>query len=66
MRKQRPHIAGAGISCLDYIITSPRVAWGDTARVSRFSIQGGGLVATAMVACARLGRTVRALQFARR
>lgn len=48
-------IAGAGICCQDYIITSPRVEWGDTAQVSGYHVQGGGLVGTAMVACARLG-----------
>lgn len=50
-----PFIAGAGICCLDHIMVSPRVAWGDTAFVSNYDIQGGGLVATALVACARLG-----------
>lgn len=50
-----PRIAGAGICCLDYIVTSPRVHWGDTAHVTGFCTQGGGLVATALVACARLG-----------
>ncbi len=56
---ERPCIAGAGISCLDYIVVSPQVPWGDMALVSGFSIQGGGLVATAMVACARLGADCR-------
>lgn len=48
-------IAGAGIACLDYILTAPQVCWGDTVHVSAFCVQGGGLVATALVACARLG-----------
>ncbi len=48
-------IAGAGIACLDYIVTAPRVVWGDQAHVSGFVVQGGGRVATALVACARLG-----------
>ncbi|HPO12870.1 MAG TPA: PfkB family carbohydrate kinase [Candidatus Hydrogenedentes bacterium] len=48
-------IVGAGIACLDYIVAAPQVPWGDTAHVSAFCIQGGGLVATALVACARLG-----------
>jgi sulfofructose kinase len=50
-----PVIAAAGICCLDYIVTSPRVQWGDTSWVSDFRTQGGGLAATALVACARLG-----------
>ena len=55
MAKVQPKIAGAGICCLDYIVASPRVPWGDTAFVTDFQVQGGGLVATALVACARLG-----------
>ncbi len=50
-----PRIAGAGIACLDYIVASPSLNWGDTVHVSGFCTQGGGLVATALVACARLG-----------
>ena len=50
-----PKIAGAGIACIDYIVQSPKVAWGDTAIVSSYYQQGGGLIATALVACARLG-----------
>lgn len=50
-----PRIAGAGICCLDHIVTAPQAPWGDTALVSGYSVQGGGLVATALVACARLG-----------
>jgi sulfofructose kinase len=50
-----PVIAAAGICCLDYIVTSPRVQWGDTSWVTDFRTQGGGLAATALVACARLG-----------
>ena len=48
-------IAGAGISCLDQIVRAPQVNWGETGAVSEYFVQGGGLVATAMVACARLG-----------
>ncbi len=48
-------IVGAGIACLDYIVTAPQVEWGNQAHVSGFVVQGGGLVATALVACARLG-----------
>ncbi|HOE65116.1 MAG TPA: PfkB family carbohydrate kinase [Candidatus Hydrogenedentes bacterium] len=48
-------IAGAGICCLDHIVRSPSVPWGDTAEVSAYCVQGGGLAATALVTCARLG-----------
>ncbi len=50
-----PRILGAGLACLDYIVVSPQVPWGDTAIVTEFDMQGGGLVGTALVACARLG-----------
>lgn len=52
---QSIRIAGAGICCQDYILVSPRVEWGGTALVSNYCAQGGGLVGTALVACARLG-----------
>ncbi len=55
MLHTQPRIAGAGIACLDHIVTAPQVPWGDTALVTSYSVQGGGLVATALVACARLG-----------
>lgn len=48
-------VAGAGICCMDYIVVAPHVDWGDMAVVTDYLIQGGGLVGTAMVACARLG-----------
>lgn len=54
-----PVIAAAGICCFDYIVTSPRPQWGDTSWVSDFRTQGGGLAATAIVACARLGAYTR-------
>ena len=50
-----PAIAGAGVACLDYVFFSRRPAWGGTAEVEDFLVQGGGLVGTALVACARLG-----------
>jgi len=50
-----PRIAGAGICCLDHILTAPQVPWGGSAWVNDYRDQGGGLVATALVACARLG-----------
>lgn len=55
METKTPHIAGAGICCVDYIVAAPQVRWGDMALVSDYIVQGGGLVGTAMVACARLG-----------
>lgn len=58
-----PRVAGAGICCLDYIATSPRVEWGETASVTGFCVQGGGLVATALVACARLGAQCEMLSY---
>jgi len=51
----QPRIAGAGICCLDHILVAPRIPWGGTAHASDHLTQGGGLVATALVACARLG-----------
>lgn len=54
-----PVIAGAGIACLDHIIVAPQIPWGDSARVTSYHQQGGGLVATAIVACARLGARCR-------
>lgn len=49
-----PKIAGAGICCLDHIMVAPQIPWGDGTRASDYCAQGGGFVATAMVACARL------------
>lgn len=48
-------ISGAGIACQDYLFTAPETPRGGSAPVSDFLIQGGGLVGTALVACARLG-----------
>ncbi|MHB1000231.1 MAG: carbohydrate kinase family protein [Armatimonadota bacterium] len=50
-----PNIAGAGIACMDYIVKSPAVNWGDTALVSDYSMQVGGLVAMALITCRKLG-----------
>ena len=55
MTNKAVRIAGAGICCLDHIVVSPRVRWGDTTSICEYCIQGGGLVATALVACTRLG-----------
>ncbi len=56
-------IAGAGVACLDYIFASRRPSWGGTAEVEDFLVQGGGLVGTALVACARLGARCRLYGF---
>lgn len=54
-KEKDPQIAGAGVCCLDYIFFAPQIPWGETAQVEDSRTQGGGLVGTAMVACARLG-----------
>lgn len=48
-------ITGAGIACLDYIVSSPGIQWGDTALISNYSIQIGGLIAMALITCRHLG-----------
>jgi len=48
-------IAGVGVCCLDHIVVAPMIAWGDSTGIRDYCVQGGGLVATAIVACARLG-----------
>ncbi len=55
MSRRTPRIAGAGVCCLDRLVVTPPLAWGETAHIRRYVEQGGGLVATALVACARLG-----------
>lgn len=59
----RPKIAGAGICCLDHLLVAPRITWGETAQVDEYHAQGGGLAATAVVACARLGAECRFFSF---
>jgi len=55
----RVRITGAGICCQDYIAVAPAVDWGETSHITEYCEQGGGLVATALVACARLGAETR-------
>jgi sulfofructose kinase len=62
-RKKAPQIAGAGVCCLDYIFFAPQVQWGETAQVEESREQGGGLVGTALVACARLGASCLLFSF---
>jgi len=59
MNWPNPTIAGAGNCCLDYLFSAPTVSPGGTARVKEYALEGGGLTATALVACARLGATAR-------
>jgi sulfofructose kinase len=61
--KKAPQIAGAGVCCLDYLFFSPQVQWGETAQVEESREQGGGLVGTALVACARLGASCLLFSF---
>jgi sugar/nucleoside kinase (ribokinase family) len=54
-KEKIPRIDGAGVCCLDHIFVAPQITWGGTAAVEEYRVQGGGLVATALVAAARLG-----------
>ena len=62
-RKKSFQIAGAGVCCLDYIFYAPQIPWGETAQVVESRVQGGGLVGTALVACARLGASCLLFSF---
>jgi sulfofructose kinase len=62
-KRKFPKIAGAGVCCLDHIFVAPQVTWGGTARVEEYRVQGGGLVGTALVACARLGASCLLFSF---
>jgi sugar/nucleoside kinase (ribokinase family) len=62
-KEKVPLIAGAGVSCLDHIFVSRQIRWGESAPVESYSLQGGGLVGTALVACARLGARCRLYSF---
>lgn len=52
---EHTRIAGAGICCLDHLFTTAPLGWGGAARIRDWREEGGGLVATALVACSRLG-----------
>lgn len=54
-RAAAPRISAAGVCCLDHIFVAPQIPWGDSTHASDYLIQGGGLAATALVTCARLG-----------
>jgi sulfofructose kinase len=50
-----PRIVGLGVACLDYLFRAPLARPGSESPVSESVAEGGGLVATALVAAARLG-----------
>ncbi len=52
---ETPRVVGLGVATLDYLFLSPAAAPGGQAPLREYSIEGGGLVATAVVAAARLG-----------
>lgn len=56
-----PYIVGFGVACIDYIVIAPAAKPGGYSPVRDFTIQGGGLTGTAMVACARLGARAKIL-----
>ncbi len=56
---QNVSIGGAGNCCLDYLFVAPRAQKDSVSPVRECTIQGGGLTATALVACARLGANTR-------
>ena len=51
----KARIAGVGIACLDYLFVVPRADSGGQGPLRDYAVEGGGLVATALVAAARLG-----------
>ncbi|MBR4749805.1 MAG: hypothetical protein IK083_09600 [Abditibacteriota bacterium] len=59
----KPVIAGAGLACMDYFVVGPQCDWGDMSLCTDNYQQGGGPVATAMVASARLGGEVTLYSF---
>ncbi len=63
MPERMPRIVGAGVCCQDSIVVTPPAAWGQTAHIKEYHEQGGGLVATALAACARLGASASLLSF---
>ncbi|MEW5899896.1 MAG: PfkB family carbohydrate kinase [Acidobacteriota bacterium] len=58
-----PAIAGAGVCCLDHVFIAPQISWGQTTQIQDYRVQGGGLVGTALVACARLGAQCRLFSY---
>jgi len=54
-------VAAVGLACLDFLARARQVPVGGTGPMQRLLVQGGGLTATAAVAMARLGASVRML-----
>jgi sulfofructose kinase len=50
-----PRILGVGIACLDFVFVADRAQSGGQSPVRDHVVEGGGLVATALVTAARLG-----------
>lgn len=50
-----PRIVGLGVACLDYLFKAPHARAGGQAALADYAVEGGGLIATALVAAARLG-----------
>lgn len=61
MNRSRPYVVGCGLACIDYIVVAPSVPAGHYSSIREFSVQGGGLTGTALVACSRLGAQAKIL-----
>ncbi len=53
--RNAPRILGVGIACLDFVFLADRAQSGGQSPVRDHVVEGGGLVATALVTVARLG-----------
>ncbi len=53
--RNAPRILGVGIACLDFVFLADRAQSGGQSPVRDHVVEGGGLVATALVTAARLG-----------
>lgn len=61
MERSKPYILGCGFACIDYIVVAPSVQPGHYSSIREFTIQGGGMTGTALVACSRLGARAKIL-----
>ena len=61
MTLQRPYIVGFGIACIDYIAVVPSTEPGGHSYIESYTVQGGGLTGTAIVAVSRLGARAKFL-----
>ena len=50
-----PRIVGLGVACLDYLFKAPHARSGGQAALTDYAVEGGGIIATALVAAAQLG-----------